>query len=432
MLKTRQRLGKYRIDKRLAEGGFAVVYRARDTLEGIPVALKVPHVRHLDAASLDDLRREVRLNASLDHPNILCIKDASYIADKLVIAYPLGGETLAHRMRRRISPRTALDYTEQMLDAVAHAHERRIIHCDIKPENLILFGETLKLADFGIAKIALKTASVAASGSGTIGYLAPEQALGRPSFRSDVFSLGLVIWRLFTGALPEWPFEWPLVGHERATRLLHPDFIGLLRRALSVNDRHRFKDAVQMLAAFRRVKARALEPGARAAPRSKKPQSTWKTLRWKEFQRAHAKALPTRDECTGCGGPVGELMSHCPWCGRERGRYRGPTDMPRRCGRCGRGVKADWRYCAWCWGPGLPDPSERRYDDKRYRKACVNSSCPRGVLLPFSRYCPWCHRKAHTSWPVAGSRARCRRCSWGVVSDFWDYCPWCGVAHPAK
>ena len=92
--------------------------------------------------------------------------------------------------------------------------EKRVLHCDIKPENFILFADgTLKLTDFGIAKIARRT--IEASGSGTVGYIAPEQALGRPSFRSDVFSLGLIFYQMFTKKLPQWPFAWPPPEYQR-------------------------------------------------------------------------------------------------------------------------------------------------------------------------------------------------------------------------
>ena len=78
-----------------------------------------------------------------------------------------------------------VDLARQVLEAVAHAHEHRIIHCDIKPENFILFpGNRLRLTDFGISRLAART--VLASGSGTVGYVAPEQAMGRASFQSDV------------------------------------------------------------------------------------------------------------------------------------------------------------------------------------------------------------------------------------------------------
>jgi serine/threonine-protein kinase len=144
-----------------------------------------------------------------------------------------------------------------MLEAVAYAHDRWIIHCDIKPENLILFpGNRLRLTDFGIARIVLKT--VKASGSGTVGYIAPEQAVGRPSFRSDVFSLGLIIYRMLTGYLPEWPYRWPPAGAERLRRKAHPDLIAWLRKAIEADPRNRFQDGRQMLNAYQRIKPRTL------------------------------------------------------------------------------------------------------------------------------------------------------------------------------
>jgi len=184
--KKRQKLGKYRIEKRLAEGPYASVYAAMDTIEGQRVALKVPRAEHSDKASLEDFKREARLAARLYHPNILPLKDASFIDGRFVIVTPLGDETLATRLSRRVSMAMLIDFADQLLDALAYAHSERVLHCDVKPENLILFGrDNLMLADFGIAKTALRT--IKASGSGTLGYLAPEQAMGRPSPRSDVF-----------------------------------------------------------------------------------------------------------------------------------------------------------------------------------------------------------------------------------------------------
>ena len=113
MLRTRQRLGKYRIKRRLSEGAFGVVYAAADTIEGIDVALKIPH--HSTSPDIvADFRHEVRLAAQLDHPNILPLKNATFIGDKFVIAYLLGERTLADRMTKRMSQDTMLDYIEQM------------------------------------------------------------------------------------------------------------------------------------------------------------------------------------------------------------------------------------------------------------------------------------------------------------------------------
>jgi serine/threonine-protein kinase len=255
MLKARQKLGKYRIEKRLANGPLAAVYRAYDSIHGLRVALKIPHRRMMDDYFLSDFRREVRLCTRLNHPNILPIQNAEFIGSYFVIAMPLGDEALGDRLARRISTAKALAFSEQILAGVAHAHERRIIHCDIKPDNFILFGDDrLRLTDFGFAKMGRKRLD--ASGSGTIGYIAPEQALGRPMYQSDVFSVGLVLYRLFAGKLPRWPYEWPPEGHRRLAQKLSPSMVRLIRRAIEVDPHARFADAAEMYDAFRRIRRR--------------------------------------------------------------------------------------------------------------------------------------------------------------------------------
>jgi serine/threonine-protein kinase len=421
VFKARQTIGKYRIERRLAEGGFAVVYRALDQIEGVRVALKIP--RQNMAGALDDFRREVRLAAKLDHPNILPLKNAEFVEGHFVVVFALGEKTLADRLQTRLATRTALDYAEQMLEAVACAHRHRIIHCDVKPENLILFaGDRLRLTDFGIAKMALRT--VRASGSGTMGYMAPEQAMGKPSFRSDVFSAGLILYRMLAGHLPEWPFEWPPPRYERLRGRVHPDLIELIRRSLELDPKKRFRDGNQMRAAFRRVKPRALS----FETRRKKSAGTgrdWKTVRRRQFQRQYGRQLETRHQCEKCEGPVSEAMAGCPWCGAERKVHHGPTRFPAHCPRCRRGMKLDWRFCPWCYGPGFEPHTTRRYTDKRYTARCANPRCERKELMPFMRYCPWCHRKVRKKWEIVGSRDKCSRCGWGVLPAYWSHCPWC-------
>jgi serine/threonine-protein kinase len=262
-LKLRQRLGKYRIDSRLGEGGFGAVYRAFDTIMGIHVALKIPHATLMTFELLEAFKREIRTTMQLEHDNILPIRDASMIDGRFVIVLPLGEGTLDERMGRRISFETIIDYTEQLLDAVAFAHNNRIIHCDIKPENIILFADhRIRLTDFGIAKVAQRT--IRGAGTGTLGYMAPEQAMGRPSMRSDVFSIGLILCRLLSGQWPEWPFAWPPPGYSRLRNRAHPELIALIRKSIELNPRKRFADADRMLAAFTKLKLKALNHARRS------------------------------------------------------------------------------------------------------------------------------------------------------------------------
>jgi serine/threonine protein kinase len=253
LLRARQQLGKYRIERRLANGPRATVYQAYDTIHGIKVALKIPDPSIMDDGFLDEFRREARLSVRMEHANVLPIQNASFIDNYFVVAMPLGVETLANRMTRRMSTTVALDLTRQALAAVAHAHSRKIIHCDVKPENFIIFDDNrLRLADFGFSKFVTRTVK-GGSGSGTVGYLAPEQALGRPMFQSDVFALGLVIYKLFSGQLPDWPFKWPPPGYPRIRSKLRPKTLKWLRKAIEFRPQERYRNAVTMERAFNKI-----------------------------------------------------------------------------------------------------------------------------------------------------------------------------------
>ena len=423
LLKARQKLGKYRILGRIASGPLADVYRAADTIHRTTVALKIP--KSHQNVDQDDYIHEVQIAMRLRHPNILTIQDASIIDDKFVIAMELGMESLADRIQRRMSTVLAYALAEQALAALAYAHDKKIIHCDIKPENFILFqGNRLKLTDFGFAKISLRT--LKASGSGTIDYIAPEQAMGRPKFQSDVFSLGLVLYRMFSGKLPEWPFKWPMVGYERLLSRTSPDFANILQKAIQLDPADRYRSATEMYADFRKVRRYAANTRRRKA-RKKRVQSneaSWRKIQWREFQRQFRKTLDTTHYCRRCEGPVAETMQVCPWCGTEHPTHRAETSMPAICPRCERGVKNDWNYCAWCYGTGFEVETHRHYPDKRYSATCSNHSC-RQPLMPFMRYCPWCRSKVRKTWKIEGSSHRCTSCGWGIVREFWDYCPWC-------
>ena len=421
LLRARQKIGKYKIVGRIASGPLADVYRAYDTIQKQRVALKIPkedrHTGH------EEFLHEVQVATKLKHPNILAVLNASYIDEHFVISMELGEESLADRIERRMSMAGALDLAGQAVAGLAHAHERRIIHCDIKPENFILFpGNRLKLCDFGFAKISLRT--LKASGSGTIDYIAPEQAMGRPKFQSDVFSLGLVLYRLFSGKLPEWPFVWPLAGHDRLTARVRPELIEMLKKAIQTDPAKRYRDAVQMQSAFEQLQSHARRQRRGRAKSERKAGSSWRRLQWREFQRQFRSALDTRHHCRHCEGPVAESMQACPWCGFDNPARGSESRMPSSCPRCERGVKNDWDYCPWCYGPGFVEESARSYPDKRYVARCSNKRC-RGKLMPFMRYCPWCRIKVRRAWKLPGSRHSCKACSWGIAREFWNFCAWC-------
>jgi len=250
-------LGKYRIEKLLSKGPRADVYKAYDTIHGIRVALKIANPEIVEDDFLDEFRHEARLSSRMEHTNVLPVQNASFIDGYFVIAMRMGLETLGDRMTRRMSTHLALDFATQALAGIAHAHSNKIIHCDVKPENFIIFPDNrLRLTDFGFSKVALR--SVKASGSGTLGYLAPEQALGRPMFQSDVFALGLVIYQLFSNRLPEYPYGWPPPGYERIRAKLRRKTIAWLRKSLEIRHQDRYRNAVAMEREFRKIKLKLL------------------------------------------------------------------------------------------------------------------------------------------------------------------------------
>ena len=406
------------------------MYRALDTIEGVAVALKIPHTHLVDESWMRSFRAEVRLTAKLDHPNIVVIKNAGFIGERFVVATPLAAQALSTRLERRLAPRVALDFAQDMLAGLAFAHRQRVIHCDIKPDNFLIFdGPRIRLADFGIARVLQRT--VSASGSGTLGYMAPEQAMGAPSPRSDVFSLGLVFYEMFSGDLPRWPFKRPLPGLSVMRSRMHREVVDLVLKAIDLDPARRFRDAAAMLKAFERAKSKALrqlagEQRRKTVSAGAAPRNDWGKVRWRQFRRQFGKALEIRGECPRCEGPISEAMRACPWCAERLTRYRGSTRWSRRCQRCRRGMKPDWRFCPWCWGGEVPGASTREYGDVRYSARCANRVCQRKRLMPFMRYCPWCRRKVTKAWSLPGFRGRCGHCGGGIAGGFWDFCAWCG------
>lgn len=419
MLRARQKLGKYRIVRRLANGPLATVYQAYDTVLDKKVALKVPAK---EQQLIDDFIHEARVASRLEHPGILRIQDATTVEGVFVITMALGVESLGDRIERRMSRELALDFSTQALAAVSHSHANRIIHCDIKPENFIVFpGNQLKLCDFGFAKLSSRT--IKASGSGTIDYISPEQALGRPRLQSDVFSLGLVLCRLLGGKLPEWPFVWPPEGIDRLKRWLEPETLKVLQKSIEVDPDYRYASVVEFERAFLRAQSKTKTRSPKKAAPARAPQR-WQKLRQKECRQRYGKALALHAHCRSCDGPVAESMQHCPWC-KASNPGKGNTRMPWLCPHCDRGVKSDWDWCPWCNGHRFEAESNRRFGDKRYEAKCHKADCG-GPLMRFMRYCPWCHTRVRRTWKLPGTHARCKSCDWGIAKEFWDHCAWCG------
>jgi hypothetical protein len=180
-----------------------------------------------------------------------------------------------------------------------------------------------------------------------------------------------------------------------------------------------------MLAAFQRVKPAALRQSRTRRRANGAASPHWREVQHRQFQRRYRRELATNAKCPRCSGPISEAMLGCPWCGKELGTYRGKSQAPAQCARCHRGRKLDWRYCAWCYGEGFHQVSERSYADRRYTARCSGTRCTRRELMPWMRYCPWCRSRVRQRWKIPGAKEHCPSCGWGVVGEFWSHCPWC-------
>jgi serine/threonine-protein kinase len=414
------RLGKYRLERLLGTGGSCEVWKAKDCVEDISVALKIPQVDVKGARDNQSLFREIRLVAQLRHPHILSVKNADIIHGHVVLATELSVGTLADRSKP-MSVRRVLSIMSQVLDGLAYAHSKRLVHCDVTPGNIFLFPDSrAALGDFGIG-LRLKGRMETVDEFGTPGYVAPEQAYGRPTFRSDCFSAGLILYEYVTGFLPRWPFRWPLRGHDRLRERTSLVFVKFLRKALAVDPARRFANAGQMLSALRDATPKFLRTGP-ILQRQDVQKSDWRQMRREAFGKRYGRFFPVLFRCVSCGEPVTESMLICPWCGSDRNRFDARTQFSHICPRCHKGVLPEWRFCPWCYGAGFRSPSSVRTRGTRYHARCRYCG---GQLMRFMRYCPWCRRKVRRPWQVRAFPEICARCGWSVDSSFWNYCPWC-------
>jgi eukaryotic-like serine/threonine-protein kinase len=273
---------RFRIERELGRGGMATVYLAQDIRQDRLVALKVIHPELAATFGPDRFLREIKLTAKLRHPHILPLFDSGEAAGQLWYTMPyVEGESLRQRLVRekRLPVDQALDIAEDVLAALAYAHQHGIVHRDIKPENILLEGGEAVLADFGIAH------AISAAGTerltrigvavGTPTYMSPEQATGESQIdgRSDLYSLGCVLYEMIAG---QPPFSGPTAQSIVAKHLTMappaitrpdgavPASVGdAIDKALAKTPGERFRDAAEFASALEADRARIRPPGRR-------------------------------------------------------------------------------------------------------------------------------------------------------------------------
>jgi Tol biopolymer transport system component len=294
-------LGPYRVIELLGAGGMGEVYRAQDTRLGRTVALKLlPEERSLDPERRQRMLQEAQTVSALNHPNILGLHDIAEAEGHqfLVLEY-VPGRTLDQVIPRHGLPlEDAMRYAVQIASALAAAHEAGVIHRDLKPGNIMVSDKgSVKLLDFGLAKMAQPVAPGTASGEtatllqtepgmvlGTVNYMSPEQAEGKPvDARSDMFSFGCVLHemltgkRAFQGNSPASVLSAVLRDEPATVDSLRPDvphdLKKIVTRSLRKDPERRFQDAddlkVSLLEVQEEIAGAAPPSATRAAPKQR-------------------------------------------------------------------------------------------------------------------------------------------------------------------
>ncbi|MCX6631217.1 MAG: protein kinase [Candidatus Solibacter sp.] len=262
-------ISHYEIVRKLGAGGMGVVYMALDTKLARPVALKfLPPQIGGEGVLRERFLQEARAASALDHPNIGAIYGIEDSPDGqmfIVMAY-YAGETLSERIKRGAVPLSqALDVAIQIAQGLSEAHARGIVHRDIKPSNIIVTPQGVaKIVDFGLAKLAGSTQlTMTGTTVGTVAYMSPEQAAGHGDHRSDLWSLGVVLFEMLCGRLPFQGASYPamllaITRDEPAPMTQQaPPMEQIVRKALAKNPAERYQRALDMVDDLRTARAAA-------------------------------------------------------------------------------------------------------------------------------------------------------------------------------
>jgi serine/threonine protein kinase/tetratricopeptide (TPR) repeat protein len=283
-----QTISHYRILEKIGEGGMGEVYLAEDIALHRKVAVKfLPGAYTSDPDVLTRFRREAQAAAALSHPNIITIHEvAEHGGRPFIVMAHVEGDALSARISQGPLPLDkVLDYAVQTADGLARAHETGVVHRDLKPDNVLIDRDDhVKILDFGLAKLRGKTKLTRESSTlGTVYYMSPEQARSSDvDHRSDIFSLGVMLYEMITGQLPFQGDHAAAVAHSIATCEPHPlarfngqaspELQRIVSKALAKNPDERYQSAIDLGADLRRERRRT--ESFLAAPTSAEAESS--------------------------------------------------------------------------------------------------------------------------------------------------------------
>jgi len=304
-----QKVGKYEIIRSLGSGGFGSVLLAKDTWLDIKVAIKVPHKQ---SQELFKLLKEPRLQAALNHPNIVRMIAAEK-EDKtffMVMEY-VRGRTLEKILVKEkiLAADQALDYIKQLCAGVDHAHKNKIIHRDLRPSNILISEEgTVKITDFGTSAW-LQNVPYASTRIGSPPYMAPEQFQGKATFASDIYSIGCILYEMIVGRPPIYdPDPFKILEKAQEGKITPPrlknvkiprELDDIIMRCLAARVEERYQRPSEILRALAEIK------GERHS----------KTEIEDILGRIRARDQAAAEHCWNCRRPLPPRAQGCPYCG---------------------------------------------------------------------------------------------------------------------
>ena len=307
-----QKVGKYQVIRSLGSGGFGAVFLAKDTWLNILVAIKVPHKQTVE---LFKLLKEPRLQAALNHPNIvrMIAAEKSGKVFFMVMEY-IKGRSLEKILdeQKILNWPMATEYILQIASAVSHAHNNKIVHRDLRPSNIMISDQDgkVKITDFGTS-VWLNNIPYASTRIGSPPYMAPEQFQGKATFRSDIYSIGCVFYEMLVGRPPIFdPDPFKILEKAKLGKITPPrlrntqvpkEIDRIIMRCLSSKVEDRYQTLEDILSEISRFKGKDARKDEIADIR----------------RRIQARDTRKNHICWNCRRPLPYKAADCPYCGEK-------------------------------------------------------------------------------------------------------------------